>query len=67
MLTMAKNDKNAEPKPDRHTTTQFTLRLPDELRDELELMAKENYRTLTAEMIAAFRDHISRHKPKDSP
>ncbi len=59
-MSVMTQEKNS-PDKDRHKTKPFSLRLPVELRKKLKVIAKDNYRTLTAEMLAALVDHVNRH------
>jgi hypothetical protein len=55
MCFMARAHKNA----DRHRQRTVSFRLPDEVMDELRILAKRNRRTLSGEAQLAFEKHLA--------
>lgn len=51
----------ASKKPKPPTTTQFNMRLPDVLREKLEVLAGRNFTDITAEIITAVREHLTKN------
>ena len=49
---------------DTPKTNIFTLRMPPELREELEMLAAEHTRSLAGEIINACRDYVKRESKK---
>lgn len=47
-------------------SVRFTLRLPEELRDEIMKIAKENRRSLNSEIVVMLQDGRDAHKLKKS-
>jgi len=50
---------------DRHQTKPYPLRMPDDLRQQLEAAAKENHRSLNAEIVARLQESFD--KPAARP
>ncbi|MAX33832.1 MAG: DNA-binding protein [Halomonadaceae bacterium] len=48
---------------DRHQTTPYPLRMPEELRDQLKQAAAENHRSMNAEIVAGLAESFSADVP----
>ena len=55
MFPMARAHKN----PDRHRQRTVSFRLPEQVMDELRILARRNRRTLSGEAQLAFENHLS--------
>lgn len=46
---------------DRHKSRQVNLRLPDVLREQLDVLCDQNLSTITSEIITAVRKHLEQN------
>ncbi|WP_018659878.1 Arc family DNA-binding protein [Allofustis seminis] len=45
----------------------FTFRLPVDVYEQIEKIAKENYRSVTAEIIVAIQEYVKEHSDVSEP
>lgn len=57
LATMPKQSRRKPAAKDRHLSPRITLRLPAPAGDILRAIARQNHRTLTAEVLLALRRH----------